>query len=72
MSLQLLAFDCDGIILESMDVKSDAYARLAEPFGPEAMDRIRVFHALSGGVNRLAKGQVGKCEFCGAYISEKK
>ena len=25
-----------------------------------------------GGVNRLAKGQVGKCEFCGAYISEKK
>lgn len=55
MSLQLLAFDCDGIILESMDVKSDAYARLAEPFGPEAMDRIRVFHALSGGVNRLEK-----------------
>ena len=24
-----------------------------------------------GGVNRLAKGQVGKCEFCGAYISDK-
>ena len=24
-----------------------------------------------GGVNRLAKGQIGKCEFCGAYISDK-
>ena len=24
-----------------------------------------------GGVNRLTKGQVGKCEFCGAYISDK-
>lgn len=24
-----------------------------------------------GGVNRLAKGQVGKCEFCGAYIGDK-
>lgn len=23
-----------------------------------------------GGVNRLVKGQVGKCEFCGAYISD--
>ncbi|HIU17853.1 MAG TPA: HAD family hydrolase [Candidatus Avidesulfovibrio excrementigallinarum] len=55
MPVQLLAFDCDGVILESMDVKSDAYARLAEPFGSEAMDRIRVFHALSGGVNRREK-----------------
>ena len=55
MPLQLLAFDCDGVILESMDVKSEAYARLAEPFGSEAMDRIRVFHALSGGVNRREK-----------------
>lgn len=24
-----------------------------------------------GGVNRLVKGHVGKCEFCGAYISDK-
>ena len=24
-----------------------------------------------GGVNRLVKGQVCKCEFCGAYISDK-
>ena len=55
MAVQLLAFDCDGVILESMDIKSDAYARLAEPFGAEAMDRIRVFHALSGGVNRREK-----------------
>ena len=31
MPLQLLAFDCDGVILESMDVKSEAYARLAVP-----------------------------------------
>ena len=35
-------------------------------------DFITIICPSCGGVNRLAKGQVGKCEFCGAYISEKK
>ena len=35
-------------------------------------DFITIICPSCGGVNRLAKGQVGKCEFCGAYISDKK
>lgn len=34
-------------------------------------DFVTVTCPACGGVNRLAKGQVGKCEFCGAYISDK-
>lgn len=34
-------------------------------------DFVTVTCPACGGVNRLAKGKVGKCEFCGAYISDK-
>ncbi len=55
MALHLLVFDCDGVILEAMDVKSEAFTRLGEAFGQEAMDRMRDFHSMNGGVNRLEK-----------------
>ena len=34
-------------------------------------DFVTIICPSCGGVNRLAKGQIGKCEFCGAYISDK-
>lgn len=37
----------------------------------DRMDFVTVTCPACGGVNRLAKGKVGKCEFCGAYISDK-
>lgn len=55
MALSLLMFDCDGVILEAVDVKAEAFARLGEPLGQEAADRMRVFHYMNGGVNRLEK-----------------
>ena len=35
MKLECLVFDCDGVILDSVPVKTRAFGRLAEPFGPE-------------------------------------
>ncbi len=55
MSLQRLVFDCDGVILDSVPVKTRAFARLAEPFGPEARDRFVMYHTVHGGVSRYKK-----------------
>jgi phosphoglycolate phosphatase-like HAD superfamily hydrolase len=55
MALALIVFDCDGIILESVDVKTEAFARIGEAFGEEARDRIVAFHRLHGGVSRYKK-----------------
>lgn len=51
----VLVFDCDGVILESVDVKTSAFARIAEPYGQEAQDRLVLYHTLNGGVNRIKK-----------------
>lgn len=55
MALSLLVFDCDGVILESVDAKTEAFARVAERYGPEARDRLALFHRLHGGVSRREK-----------------
>lgn len=55
MPLKCLVFDCDGVLLDSVPVKTRAFARLAEPYGPEARDRFVMFHAVHGGVSRYRK-----------------
>lgn len=55
MALQYLVFDCDGVILDSVPVKTRAFGRVAEPFGPEARDRLLMFHKVHGGVSRYEK-----------------
>ncbi len=55
MALSCIVFDCDGVILESMAIKTRAFARIGEMYGPEARDRLLMFHKVNGGVSRLKK-----------------
>lgn len=53
--VKCLVFDCDGVILDSVPVKTRAFARLAEPYGQEAVDRMILYHTVHGGVSRYRK-----------------
>ena len=55
MGLSLLIFDCDGVILESMDVKTRAFERIGNDFGKEMGERLAMYHAINGGVSRYEK-----------------
>ena len=55
MALSLIVFDCDGVILESVDAKTKAFGQVAEPLGAEARDRLLLYHTLHGGVSRREK-----------------
>lgn len=55
MAIKCLVFDCDGVILDSVPVKTKAFRRLAEPYGEEAADRFVIYHARHGGVSRYKK-----------------
>lgn len=55
MALALLVFDCDGVILESVDVKTQAFRRIGEAFSQEIADRLVMHHSMHGGVSRYKK-----------------
>ncbi len=52
---RLVFWDFDGVIKESLAVKTEAFGALFAPFGHDVMDRVREHHIENGGMSRLEK-----------------
>lgn len=52
---QAFFFDFDGVLADSVEVKTKAFARLFEPFGPEVTARVVEHHRRHSGVTRVDK-----------------
>lgn len=50
-----VAFDFDGVVLESMEVKTRAFEALFAPEGPQAVSAILALHQAHGGISRFEK-----------------
>lgn len=52
---QTLVFDCDGVVLNSNKVKTEAFYKAALPFGEDAAQKLVAHHVLNGGISRYKK-----------------
>ncbi|MDT0575728.1 HAD hydrolase-like protein [Croceicoccus sp. F390] len=50
-----LVFDCDGVIMDSNRVKSEAFHRIAQPWGERAASVLLEYHRAHGGISRHVK-----------------
>jgi len=50
-----IIFDCDGVILDSNDIKSQAFYELALPYGKKEAELLVGYHKKNGGVSRHRK-----------------
>jgi len=48
-------WDFDGVIKDSVEMKSDAFEKLFTPFGKEVAENVRKHHEANGGVSRYEK-----------------
>ncbi len=48
-------FDFDGVILDSVDVKTKAFAKMFREYGPEVEKKVVEYHLNNGGVSRFDK-----------------
>lgn len=55
MALSCIVFDCDGIILESVDSKTMAFARICDEIDSRQTDAFVAYTTLHGGVSRFEK-----------------
>ena len=53
--LKGIIFDFDGVIVESVQVKSDAFAELYSPYGPDIVKKVVEHHEENGGMSRFDK-----------------
>ena len=70
MALDLIIFDCDGVILESMDIKTQAYRRIGVTVCEEAANGLAAYHSLNGGVSRYKKFEWLYTTYKGRAITE--
>ncbi|WP_298802774.1 HAD family hydrolase [uncultured Lentibacter sp.] len=52
---QAVIFDCDGVILQSNRLKSDAFGRVLEGYDPAQVAEFLAWHRATGGVSRFHK-----------------
>jgi phosphoglycolate phosphatase-like HAD superfamily hydrolase len=52
-----LVFDCDGVILDSNQIKTEAFREVALPYGSEAAAALVKYHVENGGISRFRKFQ---------------
>ena len=52
---QTLVFDCDGVVLNSNKVKTEAFYKTALPYGESAAQQLVDYHVANGGISRYKK-----------------
>ena len=52
---QTLVFDCDGVVLNSNKIKTQAFYEATEHFGHEQAQALVDYHVANGGISRYAK-----------------
>lgn len=55
MRMEAVIFDFDGVILDSVGVKTAAFAKLVEEYGATAVRLMTEFHEANGGISRYEK-----------------
>lgn len=50
-----LIFDCDGVVLDSNKVKTNAFYKAGLPYGEVAAEKLKQYHIENGGISRYKK-----------------
>lgn len=53
--IKAIVFDFDGVIAESVNVKTEAFAALFESYGKDVVGQVVEYHLINGGVSRFEK-----------------
>lgn len=72
MAIKNIFFDFDGVILESVHVKTKAFRDLYLPYGDDIANKIVAHHTEHGGISRYEKFKIYHKEFLGEEIDENK
>jgi len=63
-------FDFDGVLADSVEVKTRAFAKLFEPYGPEVVSKVVQHHRRHGGMTRVDKFRHYYSEYLGKTLRE--
>lgn len=63
--IKAIFWDFDGVIADSVNVKTDAFYELYLPYGKEVAEKVKEYHLANGGVSRFKKFEYWETELLG-------
>ena len=69
--VKAIIFDFDGVIAESVQVKTDAFAELYSSYGKNVVEKIIKHHEANGGISRFEKIKYYHKTFINIVLTEK-
>jgi phosphoglycolate phosphatase-like HAD superfamily hydrolase len=70
-SSNFLIFDFDGVIADSVNVKTKAFAEIYKPYGEKVVAQVVSHHLGNGGVSRYEKFEYYHNKFLGKKVSDR-
>lgn len=72
MKIKNIFFDFDGVIIDSVELKTEAFRQMYLPYGEEIANKVVEDHTAHGGVSRYAKFPKWHKEYLGIEINKAK
>ena len=69
LDIKAIIFDFDGVILDSVDAKTQAFAELYESYGKTVVRQVVMHHEANGGVSRFEKIRHYHSKFLGIELT---
>ena len=70
-NIKAIIFDFDGVISESVNVKTEAFSKLYLKYGKEISEKVVEHHLMNGGISRFEKFQLYHKKYLGITLDEK-
>lgn len=72
MSIKCIFFDFDGVLAESVHIKTEAFRTMYLSFGVEFSNRVVNHHIINGGISRYEKFKIYNGEWLGEKITSER
>lgn len=72
MKYDAIFFDWDGVITDSVNIKTDSFYDMFQPYGKAIQEKVKAHHLQNGGMSRFEKFKIYYNDFLGIKINEKK
>ncbi len=69
MNYKALIYDFDGVICDSVDVKTEAFAQIYKKYGPDVVKNVKEYHIKNGGISRFKKFKYFHLNYLGLKLS---
>ena len=72
MAIKNIFFDFDGVLAESVNIKTEAFRSMYLPYGDEFAQRVVDYHLNNGGISRFEKFEIWNGEWLGEVLTKEK